>query len=452
MLKNILILGAGKSSFYLINYLLSQAEQNQWHITVGDLDLRQAEKKINNHPCGTAIRFDIYREKDRQENIDTADIVVSLLPPPFHILVAQACLDANAHLVTASYLTDETRALDAAFKAKNLLFMGEIGLDPGIDHLAIMEILDRLREKNYKIRSVHSHTGALIAPECDTNPWHYKFSWAPMNVVTAGQGVSQYLDNNTLKRIPYQRLFDSCLHRNVEGVGDIEIYANRNSLAYIKLYSLEGVDSLLRGTIRWADYCEAWQALVTLGLTDNSYKIDCTDLRIGDWVKSYVPTEFLQEDVHLDLAVADFLGLPLSHKVIYQLKWLGLFSDDKIPTTHATASPAEILCAILSEKWVLQPNDKDFILMLHEIIYETEEGKYLLQSSMNCIGEDSEHTAIAKTVGLPCGIFVKLLANNEISLRGVHAPVSAEVYKPVLAELAEYGISFSENIAPTEFI
>ncbi|MBK8444613.1 MAG: saccharopine dehydrogenase NADP-binding domain-containing protein [Sphingobacteriales bacterium] len=228
-IMHILILGAGKSSLYLIQYLLQAAAEAQWRITVGDLSLEQAAAKINAHPCGEAVVFDIHNEEHRREYVSQADIVVSLLPATLHTLVAGECLKHGAHLVTASYITAEAAALDEAFRAAGLLFMGELGLDPGIDHLAIMELLHRLRGQGAQLHAVQSHTGALIAPESDTNPWHYKFSWAPMNVVLAGQGVSRYLHEGAIKYLPYRRLFENYWVRPIAGIGDMEIYANRNS-------------------------------------------------------------------------------------------------------------------------------------------------------------------------------------------------------------------------------
>lgn len=449
-IMHILILGAGKSSLYLIQYLLQAAAEAQWRITVGDLSLEQAAAKINAHPCGEAVVFDIHNEEHRREYVSQADIVVSLLPATLHTLVAGECLKHGAHLVTASYITAEAAALDEAFRAAGLLFMGELGLDPGIDHLAIMELLHRLRGQGAQLHAVQSHTGALIAPESDTNPWHYKFSWAPMNVVLAGQGVSRYLYEGAIKYLPYRRLFENYWVRPIAGIGDMEIYANRNSLDYVRLYGLDGIATLLRGTIRYRGYCDAWNAIVQLGLADNTFKTDTAALTYGAFTASFVPEQY-SSIYPLKKAVAQLLAIAPDSEVMRQLEWLGLFSEERVPLQQA-ATPAEIMCDLLLRKWQLQPHDRDMVVMLHEIEYTLEGKRRRLLSSLLVKGEDEAHTAIAKTVGLPAAMLVKRLAQGNITLRGVHIPVQEEVYLPVLEELKQHGIAFVEQEEEVEGI
>jgi len=363
-MKKILILGAGKSTRALVDYLLEKAETLDWEITLGDLNLEMAKEKIDGHPKGKAVHFDILNEQMRADFVSRADVVASLLPAKFHILVAEECLKQGKHMVTASYVSDDIRALDEAYKAKGLLFMGEIGLDPGIDHLVMMEKLEEVRAKSDSIEAIYSFCGAIIAPESNTNPWHYKFTWAPMNVVLAGQGVSRYLNSNQVKFIPYRRLFSTLWERKVEGVGDFEIYANRNSIPYRKTYGVEEVPTLLRGTMRYKGFCAAWNAMIDLGLTDNTYKIDCTDLSYSDFIKSFLPN---QDVDNVEATALQMLGADSDSEIAKQFDYLGLFSDEKIPLKEA--SPAEVTLELLERKWKLDPTDKDMTVMIHEFDY-----------------------------------------------------------------------------------
>lgn len=442
-MKNILVLGAGKSASRLITYLLSQSEKYDWQITVGDLEEDMAKKRVANHSNGWAVKFDVKDEQDRATHIAKTDIVVSLLPFVFHYTVAQDCLKFQKHLVTASYVDKDCIALNDAFEEAGLLFMGEIGLDPGIDHLATMKMIKDLKEKNAKINGVYSFAGALLHPESDNNPWHYKFTWAPMNVVKAGQGISQYLFEHKAKYIPYNRIFSSHSERSIGDVGLFEIYPNRDSVKYLEKYNLEeeGIGTFLRGTLRKKGYCDAWNAFVKLGWTDDSYKIDVKGQTYTDFLKSYLPLKFLTGNSP-EKALGLFLGLEADHQIMHQLKWLGIY--DHHPIGLENASPAEILCKLLEGKWKLEKGDKDMIVMLHEVEYEIDGQKRKLTASLVNMGEDEEKTAIAKLVGLPAGIMTKLIATKQVKLKGVRIPIMPEVYEPILKELATYGVGFDE--------
>jgi len=440
-MKHILILGAGKSSRALIDYLLKKAATNDWRITLGDLNLEAAKEKVGDHPNGKAIHFDILNEQMRSEVINEADVVASLLPAKFHILVAEECLKHSKHMVTASYVSDNIRALDSEFKSKGLLFMGEIGLDPGIDHLVMMEKLEEVRAKSDSIEAIYSFCGALIAPESNTNPWHYKFTWAPMNVVLAGQGVSRYLNQDQVKFIPYRRLFSTLWERKVEGVGDFEIYANRNSIPYRETYGVSEVPTILRGTMRYKGYCEAWNAMISLGLTDNTYKIDCSNLSYADFIKSFLPNQNIDD---VGAAALQLLGADPGSAVAKQFDYLGIFGDEKIPLQKAT--PAKVILDLLQRKWKLEPNDKDMTLMIHEFDYTVDGRKEKLSSTLVHKGINADDTSVARLVGLPVGIMVRLIAEEKVSITGVHIPIMKEVYEPVLKELANYGVQFVDKI------
>lgn len=443
-MKKILVLGAGKSATDLIHYLLEQSETYDWHIMVADRDQQVAAQKIDGHPNGTAIAFDVYDKQLRHELVQQADIVASILPAQFHHLIAEACLEHHKHIITPSYVSAKEQAMDQEFKEKGLLFMGEMGLDPGIDHMTLMKMLNGLKAEGAKIEAVRSCCGALMADESDgDNPWKYKFTWAPMNVVKAGQGTAQYLRNGSPKYLPYNRLFVQHERYDIDNHGTFEAYANRDSMSYIDKYQLEDVPTFVRCTLRKEGFCDAWNALVKLGWTDHSYTIDHANLlTYRTFVEAFLPKSVVEDPRRLRVRLAEFLNIEVASPVMEKLIWLGIFEDKPVP--FAKATPAEILLHILKEKWVLQPSDRDMVVMLHKIDYALGQQQQSLTSWLVVEGKDAEHTAISKTVGLPMGILIKLMLNKQISLSGVHIPTMPEVYYPVLEELETYGIVFRE--------
>lgn len=440
-MKRILIIGAGRSSSALINYVLNKAIEFDWQVTVADADLNAAEAKINGHPKGQAARLDVLNVDVRRALVGQADIVVSLLPAHLHIEVARDCISLKKHLVTASYVSKEMYRLGDEAKNRDLIFMGEMGLDPGIDHMSAMQRIDRIREQGGDIKAFRSFTGGLIAPESDNNPWHYKFTWNPRNVVLAGQGTAQYLEENKLKFIPYQRLFGNPWQINVKGLGEMEAYANRDSLLYREQYGLDDIPTILRGTLRYPGFCKAWNALIQIGLTDAGFPIlDSDKITYYELLEALVP----RGKGSLKERIASLVEVPAEDEVIQKLEWLGLFSKNKIKQNSAT--PALILEKLLLEKWQLAPEDRDMIVMQHEIEYELDGGKYLDKSNLIMKGVDAVDTAMARTVGLPMGIFVRLISQGKIKATGVHIPTMKEVYEPVLEELKEYGTHFTEEV------
>lgn len=460
-MKKILVLGAGRSSSVLIRYLLDHAQEWNTTITVGDHSIDHAASKVQDHHRGLAIKFDATDELQRKQTILQNDIVVSMLPPLLHFAVAKDCIEFKKHLVTASYVTPEMHRLNDDVKKAGLLFMYEMGLDPGIDHMSAMKVIHSIQQQGGRITSFKSGTGGLVAPESDDNPWHYKVTWNPRNVVLAGQGTAQYMENGVKKFVPYHRLFTATEKFKINGLGKFEAYPNRDSLQYIPLYGLQDADTILRSTLRKEGYCEAWNALVQLGMTDDTYTIEnASSLSYSQWLASYLPARNLPEGdkkKHRSKSVKDrtakFFERGKKNDMIMRLEWLGLFSEEKISLDHGT--PAQILQNLIERKWMMQSGDNDMIVMRHEFGYDSEvvkgagTGQHLQKTStLVLMGDDSVNTAMAKTVGLPMAMMVKLLLEHELFLTGIQIPVMSQVYEPVLKELEERGIVFKEEFLP----
>lgn len=446
-MKRILVIGAGLSSSYLIRYLIENAASSNWHVCVADSNARLALSKIakvkknKDSNYASAIGFDVANTKQRETEIRKADIVVSLLPPVLHIRVARDCITIGKHLVTASYMGEDMRRLHKKAEAAKVLLLNECGLDPGIDHLSAMQLIHAIQKKGAEILSFKSHCGGLVAPEYDNNPWNYKFTWNPRNVVLAGQATAQYLENGRIKFIPPNRIFEQTEGINIKRLGKFESYANRDSLSYIKPYGIESAQTVLRGTLRRSGFSKAWNQLVKLGLTDDSYLVhNAQKLSYRDLLISLVPGA---DNKNLEKKLCAFLSITTHSTVFKKLKWLGLLNTEKLMLNEA--SPAQLLQALLTEKWKLQPGELDMIVMKHEIEYRLKGKLHRLRSSLVVKGEDETYTAMAKTVGLPLGIAVKLILEGKIKARGVQIPLSAEFYEPMLKELRHYGIRFTEN-------
>jgi saccharopine dehydrogenase (NADP+, L-glutamate forming) len=438
--KNILIIGAGRSSSSLIKYLLDESVKHNWKVTVGDMSLEMAQKKINNHPNGNAILFDINDESKRSEEISKADIVVSMLPAFMHMSVAKDCVKNKKHLVTASYVSKEMAALDDDAKNAGIVMLNEMGLDPGIDHMSAMQIIDKLKAEGAEITSFKSYCGGLVAPESNDNPWGYKFSWNPRNVILAGQGTAMYIENGKYKYIPYNRLFTQTEKIYIENYGYFEGYANRDSLSYRSAYGLENIDTMLRGTLRMPGYCSAWNIFVKLGWTDDSYIIENSHkMTFAQLLEAFLPPSTKS----LKARLADFMNLSEDADEIKKVEWLEIFTDKKIKTINGT--PAQILQELLEEKWELKKEDKDMIVMQHLFEYKSKGKKHHITSSLVVKGEDQTYTAMAKTVGLPAAIAVKMILLNQLQIKGVKIPTEKNIYEPVLEELKSFGINFIEN-------
>jgi saccharopine dehydrogenase-like NADP-dependent oxidoreductase len=440
-MKTILILGAGRSSSALITYLLQQAATHSWKIVIGDVSEASALQRLGGSTRGRGVSFDINNEEESRLIIESADVVISLLPAHLHILVAKHCLSLSKHLLTASYVSTEMQELNEEAKSKNVLLLNECGLDPGIDHMSAMQVIDKIKTHGGKMLSFDSFTGGLISPDTDPeNPWRYKFTWNPRNVVMAGQGTARFLQQGQYKYIPYQQLFKRITPVTVPGFGEYEGYANRDSLKYLTTYGLQGIQSMLRGTLRNKGYCSAWDVLAQLGCCDDSFMMEGLErMTHRDFINSFLNYDS-QLMVEEKLCIS-FKLLPNGTEM-QRLRWSGFFDRELIGIKEGT--PAQVLEHILNKKWKLKPDDKDFVVMWHRFIYEIEGKKKEIQASLVSVGEDSTYTAMAKTVGLPLGIAAKLLLQGKINSRGVVIPVIKELYDPILKELEESGIALTE--------
>ena len=441
-MKNILVLGAGRSSSALISYLLEHASAAGWAITVGDASLNAAAEKVRGHICGKAVVFDVH-QAEASKQIASADIVISLLPPHLHPLVAVKCLEFGKHLLNASYVSDEMHGLHAAAERKGLAFINECGLDPGIDHMSAMQVIDRIRAEEGQLESFESFTGGLISPQTDqNNPWRYKFTWNPRNVVMAGQGTAKYLHHGEYKYIPYHQLFKRLTEVHVENYGEYEGYANRDSLKYIQTYQLSGIKTMLRGTLRNKGFCSAWNILVQLGCCDDTYEMDGVgSMTHRSFLESFLPEK--SGSGRIEDKITQLTGALCAD--LTRLRWSDMFSDDSIGLTKGT--PAQILEHILNKKWRLESHDKDQIVMWHRFIFKKDKKTYQIQSTLVGTGKDSTNTPMAQTVGLPLAIAAKLLLEGKIKAKGVLIPTTPEFYGPILAELKSRGIELNDTHA-----
>jgi saccharopine dehydrogenase-like NADP-dependent oxidoreductase len=441
--KNILVLGAGRSSSSMIRYFLKNAEQENWHLIVADMNLTLAQEKVKNHPRGAAIQLDALNPIERRKALAGIDLVVSMLPAQYHVEVVKDCIELKINTITPSYISDEMKALDEAAQNAGIIVMNEIGVDPGIDHMSAKKVLDRLEQSGAKITQFESFTGGLLAPESDNNPWNYKFTWNPRNVVLAGQGsASKFIQEGQYKYIPYHKLFRRTEIIEVDGYGRFEGYANRDSLKYRAVYGLDDIPTIYRGTLRRVGFCRAWNMFVQLGATDDSYILEGSK----NMTKRQFINSFLAYNPYdsVELKTRYYLRIEQDDAVWDKLVWLGIFEHEPLNLEH-DMTPAQILQKILEEKWTLEPHDKDMIVMWHKFGFELNGKKRDIEASMVFIGEDQTYTAMSETVGLPIGICSKMILNGTIALKGVRIPIEKEIYEPVLAELEKYGVVFTEK-------
>lgn len=445
-MRKILIIGAGRSASSLIKYLLDKSEAENLLLTIADLSEALANKKTGNHKNARAISFDVCNDDQRKKEIQQADIVISMLPAHLHVEVAKDCVFYKKNMITASYISEEMKSLDFQAKENQIVLMNEIGLDPGIDHMSAMKIMDEIKRKGGKIILFESFCGGLVAPESDTNLWNYKFTWNPRNVVLAGQGgAAKFIQEGTYKYIPYHKLFRRTEFLEVEGFGRFEAYANRDSLKYREIYGLEAIDTCYRGTIRRVGFSKAWDVFVQLGMTDDTYIIDDSEhMSNRDFVNLFLPYHPTDS---VEIKFRHQLKIDQDDVIWDKLLELDLFSKSVV-TGLKNATPAQMLEKILSYKWTLQPEDKDMIVMYHKIGYEINGEQKQIDSTMVCLGDDQTYTAMAKTVGLPVAIATLKILNGEIQTTGVQLPTAKEVYLPILEELEQYGVVFKEFDVP----
>ncbi|MGC6470892.1 MAG: saccharopine dehydrogenase C-terminal domain-containing protein [Flavobacteriales bacterium] len=440
-MKRILVVGAGLSASSLIQYLLEKSENKNWHVTVADFDVDLAVQKVNGHTNASALKFDVFDIEQRQDAIREADIVVSMLPAHMHIMLAEDCVIQGVNMVTASYVSDEMKALNESANSKGVLLLNEIGLDPGIDHLSAKKIIDEIHAKGGKINLFKSFCGGLVAPEYDNNPWNYKFTWNPRNVVLAGKGTAQFKRNNKYKYIPYTKLFNRTELVEVLDEGQFEAYANRDSLSYRTPYGLDDIPTMFRGTLRKKGFCKAWNVLIQLGMTDDTFEME--GLENKSW-RDFTNSFLMFDKV---ISVEDKLKsyLSVENDTIAKLDWLGLFSNDKIDLEKG--SPAQVLQHLLEKKWALDEDDKDMIVMQHIFEYDLNGNHHSLKSSLVFRGKDQTNTAMSMTVGLPMAIATELILDGKINMVGVKIPIYPQIYLPVLEKLKEFDIDFIEELS-----
>ena len=499
-MKKILLFGAGKSATVLIDYLLKNALAEDWTVTVVDANLALAQSKIGNALGGEALSFDINDAIERGKHIQNADIVISLLPPALHILVAQDCISYKKNLLTASYVDAQMRSLEQSILENNILFLCEMGLDPGIDHMSAKKMIDAIEAKGGQITSFHSHCGGLVAPESDNNPWHYKISWNPRNVVLAGKAGAIFKENGAEKELPYEKLFAEKRFVEIPDHESLCWYPNRDSLSYIPTYGLTECNTFKRTTLRHPDFIYGWKNIIELKLTDEEKRYDTDGKTLktffqehlqrhgfDNWIQDQMHEQFqsskkiLEDLVHLvelegkvdDVggdAVEDFMmvnekgnlqqidldelktnaAATVAYKMheakltLQQLFFLGL-DDNQTLINRGLCSAADVLQFALETKLGLQAGDKDLVVMVHEIEYRLKEKNYKETASLLITGDNDLYTAMAKTVGLPLGIAAKYILNGTINVKGLHIPIVKEIYEPVLQELAANNIVFQEK-------
>ncbi|GJM29364.1 MAG: saccharopine dehydrogenase [Cyclobacteriaceae bacterium] len=440
-MKNVLILGAGRTVPSLIDYL-ARLSGLDIQIRVGDISEQLANQRALGYDNVTGFSFDVTDQSQREQEVLNADLVISLLPVKFHIEVAKTCLQYGKQMLTASYITPEMAKLDTEAKDKGILLLNECGLDPGLDHMTAMAALDYIRlKKGGEVFSFNSYTGGLIAPESDNNPWHYKFTWNPRNVVLAGTETARFIRNGKYKYIPYHCVFTRLDQVQVAGYGNFEGYPNRDSLKYRELYGLENVETMIRGTLRRPGFCDAWNVLVQLGLTDDSYQLeDLPQMTYRDFINTFLyyhPTKLVEDKL------CEYLNIDPNGQVMKQLTWLGIF--ERRPINLAQASPAVVLQHLLEQKWKLEPDDKDMIVMQHQVGYRVNGKRHKHITSLVVVGDDHHQTAMSKTVGWPLAVAAKLVLSGSLKQKGVCVPVTAEFYKPIIQELTRLGVKITRE-------
>lgn len=433
-MKTILLFGAGKSATCLIDYLGKYSEENNWKFLVCDSSLSLAQSKTKDFSSAEAVSFDVRNEKMRHELICLADIVISMLPPGLLFLVAKDCLKFSKNLLTASYIDPNMETLRDEIQEKKLLFLCEIGLDPGIDHMSAMSMVNDIKMKGGEITSFKSHCGGLVAPESDDNPWHYKITWYPASVVTAGSAGTVYRNKGKNIEIPYSKIFDNKSNLvDFPAISTLAWYPNRDSLSYIETYQLHNVKTFIRTTLRYPAFCRGWNKLVKLDLTnENDYEGIKECKTFLEWFNLKKSKMVLHNE-------SEFFN----KEFLEQINYLGLQHQESIP--EEIFSSASLLQYLLEKNLVMQRDDKDMIVMLHEIEYSISETVKEIRSYLVVKGESQLRTAMAKTVGLPLGIAAKLILQNKIQLTGLHTPVIPEIYVPLLKELELNGIKFNEQ-------
>ena len=443
-MKNILVIGAGLSASSMLRYFTENAEKEDWFIKVGDRNGDLAKSKVSGCSRAEGFELDGLDPERRTPLVKWADLVVSMLPARFHPEVAKDCIRFKTNLITPSYISKEMKAMEQEALDAGIIIMNEIGVDPGLDHMSAKKILDEIESKGGKLHIFESFTGGLVAPESDNNPWNYKFTWNPRNVVLAGQGsAAKFIQEGQYKYIPYNKLFRRTEIINLEGFGDFEGYANRDSLKYRDIYDLQNIPTIYRGTLRRKGFSKSWNAFIQIGATDDSYVLEGSkNMTKRDFINSFLP---YNPNDSVELKLKHYLKIDQDDIIFEKLAWLGIFDREKVDITE-DVTPAYFLQKILEEKWTLEPTDKDMIVMWHKFVYKLNGEFKEINSHMVSIGEDPTYTAMSNTVGLPAAICAKMILNGTIKVKGVQLPIKPEIYNPILNELENYGIKFTDKV------
>ncbi len=439
-MKKVLVLGAGLVAGPLVEYLLDLPDVE---VTVASRTVEKAQELIGGHPQGNAVAFNIVKDDHIDELVSKHDVVISLLPYTFHLAVARSCIKNKKDMVTTSYISEEMRALDPAAKNANITILNELGLDPGIDHMEAMRIIDEVKKKGGKVKSFVSYCGGLPAPECNDNPLGYKFSWSPRGVLLAGRNQARFKKNGEIVDVGNGELFETTEPVEVPEMGEFVGYPNRDSVPYADHYGIPDVDTMFRGTLRYKGWCKTMKKLAELGYLT----LDEMDLPEGTTWKE-LTRKIAGVEGDLKKGVAEKLGLAKDSPVIERMEWIGLFSDEKLPSFKD--APLDMLSKRIEPMMKYCKGERDMIVLQHEFIAEYSDGKKeKIISYLVDYGEPEGYSAMARTVSLPAAIGTKLLLKGKVKEKGVIGPVTPDIYEPALEELKEMGIKFKtikENI------
>ncbi len=450
-MKQVLVLGAGKSSPYLISKLLELAVECDWFVTVGDLDAEMAAERVNGHPRGVAVPFDVNDSQLRDRLIKQADLVVNMMSPRFLDLIAWDCVQHGKHMLSVSYRDEGVRELERDAQRAGVLLLCELGLDPGIDHMSAMSLIHRIRGEGGRITGFCSYGSGISSPN---NPMHYPMryviTWNPRNVVMAGERGAQYMENGQIKIVPYHHVFHHTWQVDVPGVDVLEAYPNRDSLSYMQHFGLEHVTTMIRGTLRWPGWSETWAQIVKLGLPNENVRIpDLAKRSYREVVEMFLPLNI--SGPKIESRIARFLQISPTGQIMENMRWLGLLSEE--PTGCAGDTAAAMMSELMERKLPLTPELKDLVVLMHELDVEypgLERPNEKITSTMVAEGEPGGFTAMAKTVGLPAALAAKLVLTGELHLTGAHIPTHPSIYQPILKEIAEQGLVFDEKVAKVE--
>ena len=443
-MKHVLVLGAGKSSPYLIHHLLQNAEAGGWRVTVGDVDEGLARARVGDHPRGEATRFDVNNEATRSSLIESADVVVNMLGPMYQDLVAWDCVAHGRHMLSVSYRDQAVRDLAADAERKGVLLLCELGLDPGIDHMSAMQIIDNVRREGGKITAFRSYGSGVPAPGQETNPLQYVITWNPRNVVMAAENGAQYMENGSIKCVPWHHVFHHTWHVDVDGVGEMEAYPNRDSLSYMQSFGLEDVTTMIRGTLRYPGWSETWAQIVRLGLPNEHLRITgLAERTYREVIEMFLPLNHAGPPIESRLA--RYLGISPTGRIMQNLKWLGLLSDE--PTGCRGDTAAAMMVELLEKKLPLGEGVRDLVILLHSMDVEyPDRPAERVTSTFTSEGQAEGFTAMAISVGLPTALAVRLLLDGRLTLRGSQIPTDPEIYEPILKELEKEGLKFKEKV------